>query len=81
MIGGVKYAVGDDGWFVALRHEAEYFQNSPLLRVDLVYVNSQGEVAPIREIPFNAWAVVAPNGTRIAFPDGTLTGNAIMLDP
>ena len=80
MIGGVHYAADDAGWFVSLRHEAEYFRSSPLLRSDLVYADRHGAVTVLRETPIPTWAAVAPGGLRIAFPDGTITGNAVLLE-
>ena len=68
------------GWFVSLRQDAEYFRSSPLQRVALVYVDRKGVVTPVHETSTPTWAVPAPVGRKIAFPDGALTGNAILIE-
>jgi len=79
MISSVHYSADGAGWFVVLRHGDEFFRTSPLLKVDLVYVDRQGSITPLREIPITSWAVTASRG-RITFPDGLVTGNAILIE-
>ena len=80
MISGVHFAGDDAGWFVSLRRDADYFRSSPLQRVALVYVDRKGVVTPVHETSTPTWAVPAPVGRKIAFPDGALTGNAILIE-
>jgi hypothetical protein len=80
MISGVHYSADGNGWFVVLRHGDEFFRTSPWLKVDLVYVDRQGSITPLREIPITGWGVAAAGGKRIGFPDGTITGNAIIFE-
>jgi eukaryotic-like serine/threonine-protein kinase len=79
MISSVHYSADGAGWLVVLRHGDEYFRTSPLLKVDLVYVDRQGSITPLREIPITSWAVAGARG-QITFPDGLMTGNAILLE-
>jgi len=79
MIMGAHYSADGAGWFVALRHGDEYFRTSPLLKVDLVYVDRQGAITPLREIPIAGWAV-AGTGAQLTFPDGVITSNAILME-
>jgi hypothetical protein len=79
-ISGVHYSADGAGWFVVLRQSDEFYQSSPLRKVNLVYVDRQGAITPIREIPMSSWGIAAPGGKRIAYVDGTLTGNAIVFE-
>ena len=80
IINGVIRSANDDGWYVALRRDNELYRTSPWLRLDLVFVSRNGKVSPLRDIPITTWAVPAPGGRRIAFLDGAITGNAVLLE-
>lgn len=80
MISGAHSSADSNGWFVVLRHDDELFRATPLRRVDLAYVDRHGVVTPLREISISSWGVPAAGGKRIAFPDGSMTGNAVLFE-
>jgi Tol biopolymer transport system component len=78
-INGIHYSADGTGWFVVLREADDYFRSAPLLKVKLCFVDRKGVITNLRDVPITTWAVVSPGGKRIAFPDGVISGNVVLL--
>ncbi len=80
IIGGVHTAGDGKGWLVSLRREIEFYRSVARLRVDIVYLNRDGSGVVLHESPITTWAVASPGGERVAFVDGTMTGNVVLWE-
>ncbi len=79
-VAAVRYAPGGSGWFIALRHEAEYFESLPQNRGELAFVDPTGKVFLFQETMLNTIPLPAPNGSRIAFIHGTPLSDAMLFE-
>jgi eukaryotic-like serine/threonine-protein kinase len=66
---GISWSADGKGWYVAAATQ---------VGTSILYVNQQGDIHVLRDMPLGSWGVPSPDGSKLAFVDQAVDSNVWM---